>query len=446
VRALFPVLLAGLLPALLAVAGTLRADDDPIKGMEGTKVTVKMQSGKTYESVELKKMTPGKIAGTYVRLTIVNANSGKDVTLWAKTVKEVSTSDGTVQLQYDSVSKTLAPTDPDKLAEIQRLAKAAAHPVPVPKTRTKAKSRRGKRGAQDDDTPVDPKVEEAKRQEIFKKTGVWMWPTLSADQQTAEVAKRKEFIKKVTDTYPDWNLRTSETDYFLFVTNMPQAVAGKFTADLDRMYQELSGAFAIPKGKNVFAGKAVIFALSNEQSFLSFEQKFYQESPPSGTTGLCHKRNDDGSVVISVYCHTTPQELAATMVHETTHGFVHRYKSAQQIPSWLDEGMAEWVAQTVTNDPSIRTKQQQGMIVMMRQHNMGGDFYTVDHIHGFQYGMASLLTNFLIRSDPKAFREMFEQIKTGKEWRAALKSAYNLTPEELAQQFGLAMRIPNLGT
>ncbi len=62
VRAWFPVLLAALLPALLAVAGTLRADDDPIKGMEGTKVAIKMQSGKTYESVELKKMAPGKIA------------------------------------------------------------------------------------------------------------------------------------------------------------------------------------------------------------------------------------------------------------------------------------------------------------------------------------------------------------------------------------------------
>ena len=55
VRALFPVLLAGLLSALLSVAATLRADDDPIKGMEGTKVTVKMHSGRTYESVEARR-------------------------------------------------------------------------------------------------------------------------------------------------------------------------------------------------------------------------------------------------------------------------------------------------------------------------------------------------------------------------------------------------------
>jgi hypothetical protein len=412
--------------------------------MEGTKVTVQMQSGKTYESVELKKMAPGKIAGTYVRLTIV-ADTGKEVTLWAKTVKEVSSTDGTVQLRYDAVSKTLAPTDPDKLAEIQRLAKAALHPAQTPKTHnTKPKPRRSKRGAPDADSPpVDPKEAEAKRLEIFKTTGVWMWPELTAEQQAAELAKRKEFIKKVSDTYPDLNLRTSETSYFLFVTNMPQAAAGMFTSYLDRMYQELSNAFAIPKGKNIFPGRAVIFAFANQQQFMAFEQKFYEGTNPVELTGICHQEGD-GTVTIACFCHTTPQELAAVMVHETTHGFLHRYKSRQRVASWLNEGMADWVALTVTNDQSIRNKQQLSLTVMQRQRNMGGDFFTAEHIKGWQYGIASSMVNFLIRSNPKGFRNMIDDIKKGKEWRVALKAAYNVTPEELAQQFGMALRIPNL--
>jgi hypothetical protein len=380
-----------------------------------------------------------------VRLTIVNADTGKEVTLWAKTVKEVSSSDGTVQLRYDTVSKTLAPTDPDKLAEIQRLAKAAAHPAPMPKARARPKSRRGKRGVQDADSPpVDPKVAEAKRQEIFQKTGVWMWPPLTADQQAAELAKRKEYIKKVTDTFPDLNLQTTETDYFLFVTNMPPVAARMFNSNLDQMYQVLSNAFAVPQGTNIFPGRAIIFTFSNQQQFLAFEHKFFESSSPEMASGVCHP-GSDGTVIISCFCRTTPQELAGTMVHETTHGFVHRYKSRQQLPTWLNEGIAEWVAQTVTNDPAVRMKEQAGLITITRQRNLGGDFFTADRIQAWQYGVATLMTNYLIRSDGKAFRGMIDDIKEGKEWRVALKTAYHLTPEELAQQFGRMFNIPNLG-
>ena len=197
------VLLAGLLPAVFAVVGTLRADDDSAESgrHESDHSDV---SGKTYESVELKKMAPGKIPGTFVRLTIVNADTGKEITLWAKTVKEVSSADGTVQLAYDSVSKTLAPTGPRQAGRDPAAGQGRRPCTDAEGPHTKAKTpRRGKRGAQDaDSTPVDPKEAEAKRQEIFKKTGVWMWPELTAEQQAAELAKRKEFIKRFPTRFP----------------------------------------------------------------------------------------------------------------------------------------------------------------------------------------------------------------------------------------------------
>jgi hypothetical protein len=83
---------------------------------------------------------------------------------------------------------------------------------------------------------------------------------------------------------------------------------------------------------------------------------------------------------------------------------------------------------------------------MQRQRNMGGNFFTTENLQGWQYGIATSLTNLLIRSNPTAFRDMIDQIKAGKEWRAALKATYNVTPEELALQFGMTLKIPNLGT
>jgi len=54
------------------------------------------------------------------------------------------------------------------------------------------------------------------------------------------------------------------------------------------------------------------------------------------------------------------------------------------------------------------------------------------------------MTDFLIRSNPKAYREMIEGIKSGKKWAEALKSAYGVTPPELAARFGMAIGAPGL--
>ena len=62
-----------------------------------------------------------------------------------------------------------------------------------------------------------------------------------------------------------------------------------------------------------------------------------------------------------------------------------------------------------------------------------------------QYGMATALVDYLLRSNPKGFRAMIDSIKLGESWQSALKKSYRMTPEQLTQQFGAAVvGIPNL--
>ena len=160
--------------------------------------------------------------------------------------------------------------------------------------------------------------------------------------------------------------------------------------------------------------------------------------------GLAHK-SGSGEVVVSCHCGKDPYYFAAVLVHETTHGFNHRYKSAPQLPSWLDEGIADWTAMTVVhNNTAVLRKVQVGVAQAKQQGNLGGNFFTADHIDRWQYGIASSMVDFLLKSNGKAFRKMLDSIKLVK-WQDALKDAYGVTPAELTAAYG-RRRHPELAT
>ncbi len=53
--------------------------------------------------------------------------------------------------------------------------------------------------------------------------------------------------------------------------------------------------------------------------------------------------------------------------------------------------------------------------------------------------MATAMVDFMIRSNPKAFRLLIDDIKSGIKWQDALKKTYKVTPEELTQKFGMTV-------
>jgi hypothetical protein len=178
--------------------------------------------------------------------------------------------------------------------------------------------------------------------------------------------------------------------------------------------------------------------------------------------GLAHSFSD-GEVLISCYAFGDPKNLAIVMVHETSHGFNHRYKSPRRLPSWLNEGIAEWIAQqVVVGDQTVRRKVEMAVQQMYRTRSLGGDFFTAAHIETWQYGAAASMIDFLLKynptpqpakagsrsrakqQEPACFRKLIEGIKDGTAWEESLRQAYGLTPAELAQLYGQAYGIPGL--
>ena len=148
------------------------------------------------------------------------------------------------------------------------------------------------------------------------------------------------------------------------------------------------------------------------------------------------------------------------LVHETAHGFSWCYKSAEALPNWLNEGASEWIAhRVVTGDKSIDRKIQAAMVQMRNTASMGGDFFTLDHIHAWQYGVAASITDFLLNYEPggrpgtstaktrgkvSRYRKLIDGIKDGLPWEDALREAYDWTPAQLTQAYGQSIGIPDL--
>jgi hypothetical protein len=123
-----------------------------------------------------------------------------------------------------------------------------------------------------------------------------------------------------------------------------------------------------------------------------------------------------------------------------------RYKSNKNIPNWLNEGAAEWIAKhVVTRDQAIPRKIQTSITQMRQTGSMGGNFFTTEHIDKWQYGLAAHLTEFLLQYNAKGYKQMIEDIKLGKSWQDALQDNYKMTPEELAKKYGMWIGLPMLG-
>ena len=365
--------------------------------------------------------------------------------------------DGKVCLVFDAPSKAFAPPDAAQLATIHQAAAAiaekpsgkAASPQKAGHS-TKERAAKSKRGEKTDDADGDDdarrKEKEAERLEYFKKTGVWLWPELTAKEQEENLAKEKEFVHKVAKNFSSLHMQLYETRHFLFLTDLPPQWVEVYTSCLDAMHNQLCLAYAVKDKDRVWlGGKLPVIAFADRSSFEECEKTFFEHAVDGSLVqGLAHNAST-GEVAVTCHCGKDPYYFAAVLVHETTHGFNHRYKSAVQLPSWLDEGIADWTAMTVVKkNTAVARKVQVGLTQAKQQGNLGGNFFGDGRLEGWQYGIASSMVEFLLRSNGKSFRKMLDAIKQGTKWRAALKEAYGVTPAELTVAYGRTVGIPDL--
>lgn len=406
-RLLICLCAAALLVMATGVVGAWGADEDgpDLRELTGKTVTIQQQGGKSLDEVEVVKVVPGGAAGSARSLTVKGAK-GKKATAAANTVVEIFLDGQPLDVAFDKRTKTIAHDAKKRQARLEH---------------------------------------DAEVQERLSSRRHRLWPELSADEHVDWLEKHKEFLEQVQQTLPQLGLQLVETKYYLFLTDIPPDQANIYLAYLDSMYEELCKAFNIPKGKNIWCGKCVVVAFRQQADFLEFESRVMKYDGGMGAQGL-HHGEGSGRVVISCWKGDTDSYFASVLVHETAHGFVHRYKSTVPIISWVNEGIAEWVAaNVVTADKAISRKQRDAAERVAQTSSLGGTFYEDGrNIDSWQYGVAVSMVDLMLRINAAKYRQFFDGMKEGLSPDESLKQAYGLTRAELTARYGESVGVPNL--
>ena len=287
-------------------------------------------------------------------------------------------------------------------------------------------------------TAAEQAAESAER---MKAHGIEPWPRLSSAEHAAEVASLRQFVEKVRAVFP--GLEVSETHEFLVASDIPAEQLAPYVANLDAMHDFLCDLYGIPRGEPVWKGKCLVVAFLRETDYRDFEARFMR-TDSGNTHGMCHQRSD-GRVVTACHRGPDPSAFAHMLVHETSHGFNHRWISPQRIPNWLNEGIAEWVGdRVVKGSGQVPLKERRALAVMQSQRTLGPRFFTADNIQSDQYGMASGLVRLLIGRDPGKFAAFVRGIKEGSEPEASLHDAFGGTFDDLVRAYGVAVGVPEL--
>ena len=183
---------------------------------------------------------------------------------------------------------------------------------------------------------------------------------------------------------------------------------------------------------NVFVGKLPVFMFKTQDDFMHFAQEFDDLPAIQGLLGY-YAGHGDGTGHMAMWQPRTQvngaqgknakEQWAYTLTHEFTHAFVDRYISNRRIPRWLNEGLAEVIAQGQFPQPGRRTFAREMALLntpldqLFDDENMpGGEYYPV----------MQTMVEMLIKQNRKTFLDYFDAIKDGVKPENALKQYYGI--------------------
>lgn len=402
------LLLAGLTAtgwSLVQAQEEVDADAPDLTGLTGKTVSVLLKNGKYLQDAEVTKTVPGGEPNSLKSLSVRPAGEKRIQTSAAINVTEIFLEGQPLDVATDLKTKLLKFSPEERRERLSWEERVSAQ---------------------------------------LEKRRAHLWPELTAEENAEAVAEYKTFLDEVRQASPQlpWNLY--ETRYYLFFTDMPQAQIAGYVTYLDAMYTQLCKAFGVPEGKNIWRGKCVILAFVDKENFYAFEQKYYNHDAV-GAQGLCHSHGD-GKVIMSCYRGDNPTFFGVVLVHETSHGFVHRVKSSARVPSWVNEGIADWIAQAVvTSDKEVQRRQQEGITRIRQTGSVGTNFLADDaSIEAWQYGLATNMVTFLLKLDGKQYREFIDGIKEGIPPEDSLQKSYGMNYEQFLIRYGQSVGVPQL--
>jgi hypothetical protein len=262
------------------------------------------------------------------------------------------------------------------------------------------------------------------------------WPIATDAERAEALQEMKDFTEGALRSV---NARWTplETEYWMIYSDLDRRETAELGRRMDRMYLKVADMFALPKGLNLFHGKGVCIVSGDEARYRAIEMAAFDQMVPPGCIGLCHMVGP--KVIVNAWRSPNDDQFMATLVHEATHGIMHRYGTPARLPLWAEEGYAEFVAaRSFDSSPVDRTRGDQGRR-FIQEGNATLPFLASDGVDGQWpgpraegYAVGYLAVCLMIDQRGTAFGEWVKDVKAGVPWETALKSRFGCDARGLA--------------
>ncbi|MFQ5413635.1 MAG: hypothetical protein ACE5E6_04165 [Phycisphaerae bacterium] len=228
-----------------------------------------------------------------------------------------------------------------------------------------------------------------------------------------------------------------ESEHFLIWTDWDARGRAQLARWCEAMYGALCDVFGIDRSRDVFLAKCPVFCWRDKARFRRFAARF-DGFDATEAVGYTRSIQATGHVHVVLFrrgrCDADLNAFACTLVHEGSHAFIHRVHGGRLIPHWVNEGLAELVAERVLGD---RCPTGENAALLARQYarygwSIGDLLVNPGPIAVHQYALAHSLVAYLESLGRDRFSGFVAGLKEGSTIAGALADNYDgLTPAAL---------------
>jgi hypothetical protein len=231
-----------------------------------------------------------------------------------------------------------------------------------------------------------------------------------------------------------------ESPHFTIYSWFPPAQDNSIRQSMEQLYSMLSRAFDVGKDETVWVGKCGVFMLTSQEQFTDFVTKVDHIDPHmAAAAGYCHYCSNWAYLVMNMP--TSKGDIEAyrlTLTHEGTHGFLSRYVSDRQIPTWVNEGIADAMADSLVASSRLKTRLKDATRVALKGQMDAKKVFDGVRLGQFDYGIAQSWVQFLLAKNRKGFLKFLTLIKQGKSEADALQECYKWDRDQMYQAWQAA--------
>lgn len=271
-------------------------------------------------------------------------------------------------------------------------------------------------------------------------SGAWPpdhWPRLDpAEQQTALLtlkAEAREILQRAGR-----QCEPIETSHLLLYSDAAPIEAARWSMRLEAVYARMAAILGLDADDNVFWGKAVILMFESQDVFRLVEAESFGQLVSRKVLSICHPVGP--KVFIVARQGAGADELAAALVCNMVHGFLHRHGTPHRPPAWANEGIAEAVATEITGSGSVAGLRNLGLRFIRSGGDVAG-ILDLTYDEGWPGpanagpAVGALLVELMINQRPDAFAAWIDAVKNGKDWQQALAEDFGVPRDQLLDTF-----------